>query len=431
MKTTTTMTTAPGPATPPQDGARCAGPRLSRRGFLLGLAAAATVGDVRLALADAPGEQRLVVVLLRGGMDGLSVVQAYGDPDFAGLRGALALPEPGREDGTLDLGGRYGLHPSLAKAHALYRANQMLVLHAVAGPGRSRSHFEAQDLLESGAAQRLSSGWLNRALSAMPRTGGRTYNGLSVGLDVPLLMRGPVMVQNYAPAGVMPVNDDLMARIETMLARDPAFGPAVARGREERRFAAAVLESDADDPDGEMMGGRQRRRRGGSLAAVGEAAGRLLASRDGPRVAALELGGWDTHAAQAGRLKPALATLDNGLDALRRGLGEAAWRQTAVLVITEFGRTARPNGSQGTDHGTAGAAFLAGGAVAGGRVVADWPGLGAGKLYEDRDLQPTTDLRAVAKGLLRDHLKLPAAAMEQAFPGSASVAPMGRLVRTG
>jgi uncharacterized protein (DUF1501 family) len=415
-----------------EDGPACRGPRLSRRGFLLGLTAAvATVGNVRLALANAPGDRRFVVVLLRGGMDGLAVVQPYGDPAFASMRGPLALPEPGREGGTLDLGGRYGLHPGLAKLHEFYRADEVLVLHAVAGPGRSRSHFEAQDLLESGAAQRLSSGWLNRALAALPAGGGggggrRRDLGLAVGLDVPLLLRGAVPVQNYAPSGAMPVNDDLMVRIEAMLARDPAFGPAVTRGREERRFAAAVLERDGDDMDGGGGAGRRR----SSLAALGEAAGKLMAAPDGPRVAAFDLGGWDTHAAQMARLKPTVAMLDAGLDALRRGLGEAAWKQTAVLVITEFGRTARVNGSQGTDHGTAGAAFLTGGAVAGGRVLADWPGLGQGKLFEDRDLQPTLDLRAVAKGLLRDHLRLPQAAVEQAFPDSGSVAPQGRLIRT-
>lgn len=405
----------------------CAGPRLSRRGaLLLGLAGGLALGGTRLALAAAPGEARLVVVLLRGAMDGLAAVQPYGDPDFAALRGPLAAPEPGREGGVLDLGGRFGLHPRLPRLHALYRAGEALAVHAVAGPYRTRSHFDAQDMLESGAAQRLSSGWLNRALAALPvgRRGGQA--GLAVGLDVPLLMRGPAEVRNYAPAGfAAPVSDDLMARIEALLARDPAFGPAVARGREERRFAAAVL--DGGGGEGMGMGGGGSRRN--SLAILGEAAGRLLAAPDGPRVAALETGGWDTHAQQVPRLDAAMTMLDNGLDALRRGLGEAAWRRTAVLVVTEFGRTARPNGSQGTDHGTAGVAFLLGGAVAGGRVVADWPDLGPGRLFEDRDLQPTLDLRAIAKGLLRDHLRLPPAAVEQAFPDSAAVAAMGGLVR--
>jgi uncharacterized protein (DUF1501 family) len=396
----------------------CPGPRLGRRGALLGLGAAFALGGARLAFAQAPGDGRLVVVLLRGGLDGLAAVQPYGDPAFAGLRGPLALPEPGRPGGTLDLGGRYGLHPALAAFHRFYRADQALVLHAVAGPYRSRSHFDAQDMLESGAAQRLDSGWLNRALVGI-QGGPRGQAGLAIGLDVPLLMKGPAAVRNYAPAGPSGVNPDLMARIEGLLARDPAFGPAMRSGLQERRFVAATLQEE----DGAATRG------GSGFAALAGAAGRLMAAPGGPRIAALELGGFDSHVGQVLRLAPTLKALDDGLAALRQGLGEAAWSRTAVLVVTEFGRTARVNGSAGTDHGTAGVAFVLGGAVAGGRVRADWPGLGPGRLFEDRDLAPTLDHRGIAKGLLRDHLKLPPQAVEAAFPGSAGVAPLAGLVR--
>jgi uncharacterized protein (DUF1501 family) len=145
------------------------GPRMAtgRRGFLLGLTATVALGDARLALAQAPGEARFVVVLLRGALDGLAAVPAYGDPAFAALRGPLALPEPGQEGGALDLGGRFGLHPRLRTLHAMYAADEALVLHAVAGPHRSRNHFEARDTLESGAAAPLSSERL-----AEPRAGG-------------------------------------------------------------------------------------------------------------------------------------------------------------------------------------------------------------------------------------------------------------------
>ncbi|MBY0333312.1 MAG: hypothetical protein K2X49_21825, partial [Acetobacteraceae bacterium] len=233
--------------------APCAGPRISRRGALLGLGSVFALGGTRLAFAQAPaaGESRFVVVLLRGGLDGLAAVQPYGDPAFAALRGPLAPPQPGREGGVLDLGGRFGLHPAMGGLHGLYRANQALVVHAVAGPYRSRSHFDAQDMLESGAAERLSSGWLNRALNGLPGAA-RGQAGLAVGLDVPLLMKGPATVRNYAPAGPSTVNDDLMARIEGLLARDPAFGPAVQRGQAERRFTAVALGGEGP----ESMGGR-------------------------------------------------------------------------------------------------------------------------------------------------------------------------------
>jgi len=412
------MTLFAKPADPFAD--TCEGPRLSRRGALLGLGAAFAMGSARVAFAQSAGpdpEARLVVLLLRGGLDGLAAVPAYGDPDWVTLRGPLATPGPGKPDGALDLGGRFGLHPTLDGLHGLYRANELLIVHAVAGAHRSRSHFEAQDMLESGALQRLNSGWLNRALTAYPprRTG---QTGLAVGLDVPLLMRGPAPVQNFAPAGGSAVvNDDLMARIEALLARDPAFGPAVARGQAERQANSAA-----------MAGGEGGNNRRNGLAPLASAAGRLLAAPTGPRVAALEFGGWDTHASQNLRIVGNLDGLDGGLLALKQGLGDA-WQRTAVLVVTEFGRTARVNGTGGTDHGTAGVAFVLGGAVAGGKVRTDWPGLSEGKLFENRDLAQTTDVRAIAKGLLRDHLKLPMPAVEQAFPDSASVTPLGGLLR--
>jgi uncharacterized protein (DUF1501 family) len=405
----------------------CEGPSVGRRGFLLGLSATFALAGARLALAQAPGDARLVVIILRGALDGLAAVPAYGDPAFAALRGPLALPEPGREGGVLDLGGTFGLHPRLANLHGFYAASEALVLHAVAGPYRSRSHFEAQDMLESGADERLSSGWLNRALQAMPQTG-PNRRGLAVGVDVPLLLRGPVQVGSYSPPGLAQPQADLMARIAALHASDPVLGPVFAEGLRARGFAAEAL-SGAEEA---MAPGGAAERRPANRAAfpsLAAAAGRLMAAAGGPRVAAMELGGWDTHAAQAARLAGPLGQLDAGLAAMRGQLGEH-WRRTAVLVITEFGRTVRANGTNGTDHGTGGVAFLLGGAVAGGRVRGDWPGLAEARLYQGRDLQPTTDLRAVAKGLLRDHLKLPPAAVARAFPDSEAVASLGGLLRT-
>ncbi|MBC9175426.1 DUF1501 domain-containing protein [Pseudoroseomonas ludipueritiae] len=392
-------------------------PRLGRRGFLLGLSAMAVAGQARLALAHAaPTRQdaRLVVVLLRGALDGLAAVQAYGDADFTALRGPLALPEPGQENSLLDLGGFFGLHPSLTRMHEMYQANQALIIHAAAGAYRTRSHFDAQDMLESGASERLNSGWLNRALEAVPeRPGADARTGLAVGLDMPLLLRGKVPVGMYAtPRGSRP-DPDLYVRFADLAHDDLLLGPVVMEGLRARGFAADRLDDGL--------------RKAGGFPALCGAAGRLLADPAGPRVAALETGGWDTHAAQMSRLSYPLRQLDEGLGALKAQLGDA-WQHTAVLVMTEFGRTVRVNGNQGTDHGTGGAAFLLGGAVAGGKVAADWPGLGAGKLLEDRDLQPTVDLREIAKGLLRDHLQLPAQALEAAFPDSREVMPKSGLL---
>ncbi|WP_338662525.1 DUF1501 domain-containing protein [Pararoseomonas sp. SCSIO 73927] len=391
------------------------GSLLGRRGLLLGLTAGAVLGGARLALGAGPaGEARLVVVLLRGALDGMAAVQPYGDPALTALRAPIALPEPGQEGGVLDLGGFFGLHPRMPKLHAMFRANEAMPIHAVCGPTRSRSHFEAQDLLESGASQRMTSGWLNRALAGLPGHGrGGNRAAFAVGDDLPLILRGPEPVGMYAPTRADRPAPDLYARLMELNHADPVTGPAIAEGLRARGFTAGVL-SPTEQRDGfvELAG----------------AAGRLMAAPGGPRVAALEIGGWDTHRAQVQGLRRALAQLDDGLDALRERLGPA-WARTAVLVMTEFGRTARVNGNGGTDHGTAGAAFLLGGAVAGGRVLADWPGLGEGRLHENRDLAPTLDLRAVAKGLLRDHLGLPPAAVDAAFPGSGAISARSGLLR--
>ncbi|MBX9593395.1 MAG: DUF1501 domain-containing protein [Roseomonas sp.] len=389
--------------------------RPTRRGLLLGLGATVALGRSRLALAQAPGDRRLVVIILRGALDGLYAVQPYGDPGAEELRGALMLPEPGQEGGLLDLGGRFGLHPGFANLHAMYRANEAMVVHAVAGPYRSRSHFEAQDLLEAGGAQRLTSGWLNRALQAVPAAG-PSRAGIAIGGGVPLLLRGIVPVGAYAPAGLDRPSEDLMYRLAALQGADPRLAGPFAEGMRARGFAMQALGAPTNDPDR------------GSFPRLAAAAGRLLSENGGPRVAALELGGWDTHSSQAGRIMGPMRQLDEGIAQLKTSLGDA-WARTVVLVITEFGRTARVNGNLGTDHGTGGVAFLMGGAIAGGRVVADWPGLAPAQLLDNRDLQPTRDLRTIAKGLLRDHLRLPDAAVAQAFPDSRDAAPMAGLVR--
>ncbi|MDW8443051.1 MAG: DUF1501 domain-containing protein [Acetobacteraceae bacterium] len=401
---------------------------LGRRGLLLGLTALAA-GAHRVAFAAAPGEARFVVVILRGGLDGLAAVQPYADPLLAELRAPLALPEPGAEGALLDLGGRFGLHPALATLGAWYAAGEAAIVHAVAGPHRTRSHFDAQDALESGAERRLEDGWLNRAVAALwpAETGpadGPSRRAVALSQGLPLLLRGPARAASVTPPRPVPVSAETMERLAALYARDPLLGPAVAEGRMARRFAAEVL-TEADPEHGPATNRAADRE---AFAALARAAGRLLADRQGPRVAALELGGFDTHAFQAARLRAALATLDSGLAALRQGLG-SAWRQTAVLVVSEFGRTVRVNGSNGTDHGTAGVAFVAGGAIRGGRVLADWPGLSHDSLLEGRDLRPTTDLRAVAKALLAGHLGLPAAVLDSAvFPNSGAVRPLAGLV---
>ena len=394
-------------------------PMLSRRGALLGLTAAFTLGRTSLALAAAPTDRRLVVVILRGALDGLAAVVPYGDPALQAQRASLLPPAPGQPGGMLDLGGFFALHPALIGMHDMYAAGQLLPVHAVAGHVRTRSHFEAQDLMESGADQRMTSGWLNRAVAAMPKNPQAGESALSVGISTPLLLRGPAPVGAYAPPSFSQPEPDLYARLVAMHSRDPITGPALRQGLAERGFNATQLSGhEPAAPGGNKY----------AFASLAGTAGKLLSAANGPRIAAMELGGWDTHAGQSQRLNAPLKQLDDGMVALKAGLGDA-WSRTAVLVMTEFGRTVHVNGTGGTDHGTGTVAFVLGGAIAGGRIRADWPGLADGRLLENRDLQPSMDLRALAKGLLAAHLGLGGPALAQAFPGSEAVAPAGGLIR--
>lgn len=380
---------------------------VTRRAALLGLAGAVTLGRSTLALAHGGGDRRLVVIILRGAMDGMAAVVPYGDPALAGLRAPL-LPAPaiGQPGGLQDLGGFFGLHPALAAMGALYRAGDLLPVHAVAGHDRSRSHFEAQDCLESGADHRLSSGWLNRAVLAARRPGVAQPGTVSLGVATPLLLRGPAPVASWAPTHAAAPDPAFLAKIVALSAADRPVHAALVQGIAERDFSARTIAAGQLDRRGFVV--------------LADAAGRLLAAPDGPRVAALEITGWDTHQGQQGALARALGELDSGIAALRAALGPA-WADTAVLTVTEFGRTARVNGTNGTDHGTGTAAFVMGGGVAGGRVLADWPGLGQGRLYENRDLAPTRDLRGLAKALLQRQLGLGRAELENVFPESGDV----------
>jgi len=399
---------------------------LTRRTTLLGLSALTFGARGKFALADAPGDKRFVVVLLRGALDGMSAVVPYGDANLASLRPQLIPPAPGQRGGMYDLGGFYGLNPSLPGIYAMYQAGQALPIHAVAGPYRTRSHFEAQDLLQLGLVEETSSinsGWLNRALLELPADPGSTPRGLAAGIGTPLLMQGPARIGAYAPDHFAIPSPDLYARIVALNAHDPLLGPAITQGLAAAAFDKSVMSDDAPNAPGDAP------KYAGGFPALATAVGELLAAPGGPRVAAFQLEGWDTHGNQVGGLKTPLSGLDTGLTNLQAALGPA-WAQTTVLVMTEFGRTAAMNGTKGTDHGTATAAFVLGGAVNGGQVRATWPGLAQNQLFENRDLAPTLDIRSVAKGALAAHLGLGQAALARVFPGSEDAAPMGGMIRT-
>jgi uncharacterized protein (DUF1501 family) len=392
--------------------------RLTRRTALLGMGAAITYGHSSFVFAQADTARRFIVVLMRGGLDGLSAVVPYGDPDLRRWRAELVPPNPGANLGLLDLDGFWGLHPSLSRLHDFYNSGELLPVHAVAGPNRSRSHFEAQDIMEVGADHRITSGWLNRVAALIPPVLSGE-NSIAVGDSLPLLLRGPAPIATWDFPDRRSPETNFYAQFSAMHSADRLTGPSVIDGLRERGFTDAALAGK--DPAPPRSNGFPR---------LAHAAGRLLATADGPRIAVIETeGDWDTHGGQVPRLSQSLATLDEGLAELKSGLG-GTWSRSVVLVMTEFGRTVKVNGTHGTDHGTAGVALVMGGAVAGGRVQADWPGMAEHQLFESRDLQPTTDIRELAKGLLSGHLGLGDRALAEVFPDSESVRPLRGMLRT-
>lgn len=358
---------------------------LDRRLFLAGsgAAAAAGLGLPRIALARPATDRRFVFIIQRGAADGLATLAPTGDPQFASARGALAQDS----SGGARLDGFFTLHPALAETARLYAAREALFVHAVASPYRERSHFDGQNVLETGgsAAYRLKDGWMNRLLALLPKEESRA---LAISSTVPMVLRGAREVSSYAPSALPSASDDLLTRVAALYQSDAQLHPLWTAAMETRAMA------------GDLSG-----RNGQNGAETGALAARLLAGDDGARIAVIETGGWDTHANQRGRLAAQLRGLDQMAGALKAGLGPA-WASTLVIVATEFGRTAAPNGTGGTDHGTASAAILLGGAVDGGKVVADWPGLAPGALYEGRDLRPTLDLDALIAGALAQHFAL-------------------------
>lgn len=385
------------------------GMRLTRRRFFLnaGLCAAVVTWPGRLALAYTATEKRLLLVILRGGMDGLAAVVPYGDHAYADARGDMALPQ--NAESLVALDNHFAMHKSLAPLASLFQQKELLVLHAAATPYRERSHFEAQDLLENGSLKPhgISTGWLSRAVAALPGA-----SAVAMGPAIPLVLRGDAPVTSWAPSILPEVDDDFLNRVMHMYERDPLLSEAVAGAMQE---------------DGRMQGNTR-----GPRAFIGmmQKAASFLSAPKGARIGAIDMGGWDTHANQGtadGRLANNMEILAEGLTAFRQGMG-THWKDTAVLVVTEFGRTVKSNGTGGTDHGTAGAAFLLGGGVQGGQMIGDWPGLA--RLYEGRDLYPANDLRRLLKSTLHGHLGIAEAQLaETVFPGSGSMALFQSLFR--
>jgi len=414
----------------------------SRRGLLATAAGFGLtvqfLGVPALAADAALSKRKVVVIVCRGGMDGLSVAPPVGDPDYHGLRGELALKD------ALPLDSTFSLHPQLTATHALAKAGQARIVPAVATPDRARSHFEAQDVLESGAAgvYATTSGWLNRAVEVLQAH--RKTDAISIGPTAPLILRGKVQTASWSPGRTV----DAEARLPTLLAdlyrNDPLLGPALARGMATETMAKDVTAMTAQPvsmtgPAGaagvngatamqaQLVRGAAQQGREASRV-LGTSLAGFMREPGGPTVAAISLDGFDSHANQAGLIATRLASLDAVIDGLHTGLGPE-WKDTVVLVATEFGRTARVNGTAGTDHGTASTALVLGGALKAGGIVGDWPTLKQDALFENRDVAPTLDMRGLFKGVLAEHMAMDKAALEQVvFPQSAAAKPVANLV---
>ncbi len=431
----------------------------SRRSLLqqaagLGVTVSFMGGSAFAATDGAMAKRKLVVVICRGGMDGLTVSPPVGDPDYAALRGAVAVAP----DQALKLDSTFGLHPALESVHALALKGQARIAPAIASPDRARSHFEAQDVLETGAAQvyGVGTGWLNRTLEVM---GPSKVEALSVGATAPLILRGKVQAASWSPGKGVDETARLPTLLQDLYKSDPMMGPAFARGLETEAMAQAAMtglnpaplpvstDTTAMAPkamwqnavniqpgmapaamtptpqaiDTQRQGREAARKLGATLAG-------FMIQDGGPRIAAISLDGWDTHAGQVGQLNTRLSYLDAVLDGLNTGLGDE-WRNTVVVAATEFGRTARVNGTGGTDHGTGSTALVLGGGLKKGGIIGDWPTLRQDALFENRDVRPSLDMRGLFKGVLADHMGVDRKALETTvFPDSAAAKAVTGLV---
>jgi uncharacterized protein (DUF1501 family) len=383
---------------------------IDRRSFIgAGAVGALAMGFApRMAFAKAETDRRFVFIIQRGAADGLGTVAPVGDPAFASARGVLAADFAT----ATKLDAMFALHPLLSNAGGLYRDGQALFAHAIASPYRDRSHFDGQNVLETGGAgaYQVKDGWLNRMLGILSPSQARA---IAVAATVPLALRGDHEVSSYAPSALPRATDDLLQRVSMLYQGDSQLHALWSEAMGTRK-----LTSDLVDDNGR------------NAAATGALAAKLLAPANGARIAMIETGGWDTHAQQRARLGTQLRSLDGMIGALHAGLGPL-WNDTMVLVATEFGRTVAVNGTDGTDHGTASSAMLLGGNVKGGRVIADWPGLAQAALYEGRDLKPTMPLDAFIASAVAGHFGIaPDRTIKALFPDTKGLHSIDNLVRS-
>ncbi|HTV46342.1 MAG TPA: DUF1501 domain-containing protein [Stellaceae bacterium] len=401
------------------------GPSLPRRAVLRASAGMALLplGRAAWAATAAGGPQRLIVVLLRGAVDGLNVVVPYAEEAYYAARPTIAIARPGTPGGVLALDARFGLHPALSSLLPLWREGTLGFIHAAGSPDPNRSHFEAQRYIENGTPgdSTTPDGWMNRLLQTLPGPHDPA-EAISLGPTLPRILSGSAPATNLelGPEAARPLPIDqprLAAAFDRLYAGDDALARAYREGRQARSEVLADLAREAAVADAGAPPPR-------SFAARAARLGRLIGGDPRIRLAFIALGGWDTHVAEGGhqgQLANRLRPLGDGLAALAGGLG-TSWRDTVIVVLSEFGRTVHENGDRGTDHGHGNVIWVAGGAINGGRVYGEWPGLAPDQLYQHRDLAITTDFRAALAAILSAHLHLRDDQLDRVFPDAPPVA---------
>ena len=366
------------------------------------------------ALAASPattGKKQFVVLFQRGAADGLNIVVPFAEPNYYRLRPTIAIPQPrrGSADAAIDLDGFFGLHPSLAPIEPLFHKNQLAIVHAAGSPDPTRSHFDAQDFMESGTpgVKATEDGWLNRAMQIVPEENASPFRAVAMGPNLPRMLHGSasaIALPDLKQFKVVPQTAGSGAVVEggfeAMYAQtvDHAL-----RGTGTETFEAIDMLRKVDPSKYAPENGAQypTSRLGQNLQQIGQ----LLKANIGVEVLFLDCGGWDNHVNEGGvqgQLSNLLKDLGQGLAALHQDLGDRM-QDVVVVTMSEFGRTAKENGNRGTDHGHANCMFVMGGPVKGGRVYGNWPGLADHQLNEGRDLALTTDFRCVLSEVLAKH----------------------------
>jgi uncharacterized protein (DUF1501 family) len=367
-----------------------------------------------------PNGTRLIVIFLRGAVDGLNVVAPYGDSLYYSLRPSVSIARPGQELGLLDLDGHFGLNPALEPLLEHWKNGSLAIVQATGSPDPTRSHFDAQDFMESGTpgVKVTSSGWMNRLLMQLPNSKS-PVRAVNVGEVLPRILQGPASIASYAPAGRFaavrkPLDYPVVAQYFGSMygSRTDSLGKAFNEGMS----AHKTLKKDLE---GEMTAANQGAPDARNFKGFGSQIGRLFANSPHVQMGFLAIGGWDTHVNQGGskgQLANKLNTLGAGLAQLVTALGDQ-YKNTLIVVMSEFGRTVKENGNNGTDHGHGNMMLLLGGGIVGGKVYGNWRGLASGQLYEGRDLPVTTDFRSVLSTVLAEHMKVSKAGMQEVFPG--------------